>query len=254
MEIWETIIMKLTISHLRQIIQEELKAELKEYKVDTPKHFEPSQMPGTADDVFHDCINSVKKSFKKHDYKPYKGKSVEDAAAAICTDSRKEGGATLDWGNKRKKEVEKARPGGKTGKELDENTSEPGLGSSIAHGFLDIAGVVGDLAGGAGAIFDAANAALYIKEGDYLMAALSAISILPAAGDIVGKGTKLGILLSRMGKAAKAGQKTKVQTGLIGSSLKKAMPTIQKQWPAITKKLGPEHSEKMLQALKQITK
>ena len=86
------------------------------------------------------------------------------------------------------------------------------------------------------------------------MAALSAISILPGAGDIVGKGTKLGILLSRIGKAAKAGQKTKVQTGLIGSSLKKAMPTIQEQWPTITKKLGPEHSKKMLQALKQITK
>ncbi len=111
--------MKLTISHLRHIIQEELKAELEEYKVKTPKHFNPTQEPGTADDVFHDCIASVKKSFKKHDYKPYKGKTVEDAAAAICTDSRKEGGATLDWGIKRKREVEKARPGGKSGYEKD---------------------------------------------------------------------------------------------------------------------------------------
>ena len=64
----------------------------------------------TADDVFRDCIQSVKKSFKKHDYKPFKGKTVEDAAAAICTDSRKEGGATLNWGSKRRREVEKARP------------------------------------------------------------------------------------------------------------------------------------------------
>ena len=111
--------MKLTISHLRQIIQEELEAELEEYKVKTPKHFNPTQEPGTADDVFHDCIASVKKSFKKHDYKPYKGKNVEDAAAAICTDSRKEGGATLDWGIKRKREVEKTRPGGKSGYEKD---------------------------------------------------------------------------------------------------------------------------------------
>jgi len=111
--------MKLTISHLRQIIQEELEAELGEYKVKTPKHFKPSQEPGTADDVFHDCIASVKKSFKKNDYKPHKGKNVEDAAAAICTDSRKEGGATLDWGIKRKREVEKARPGGKSGYEKD---------------------------------------------------------------------------------------------------------------------------------------
>jgi len=125
--------MKLTISYLRQIIQEELEAELqekkksakkkkkkkKDYKVKTPKHFKPSQEPGTADDVFHDCIASVKKSFKKNDYKPHKGKNVEDAAAAICTDSRKEGGATLDWGIKRKREVEKARPGGKSGYEKD---------------------------------------------------------------------------------------------------------------------------------------
>ena len=90
-----------------------------EYKVETPKHFNPDQMPGTADDVFRDCIQSVKKSFKKHDYKPFKGKTVEDAAAAICTDSRKEGGATLNWGAKRRREVEKARPGGLSGDEKE---------------------------------------------------------------------------------------------------------------------------------------
>jgi len=115
MEIWETITMKLTKAKLQEIIEEELEAALGEYKVKTPKHLNPSQEPGTADDVFHDCIASVKKSFKKQGYKPDPGKTVEDAAAAICTDSRKEGGATLDWGEKRKKEVEKARPGGKDG-------------------------------------------------------------------------------------------------------------------------------------------
>ena len=125
--------MRISISKLRQIISEELEAELqekkksakkkkkkkKDYKVKTPKHFKPSQEPGTADDVFHDCIASVKKSFRKHDYPLKKGKTLEDAAAAICTDSRKEGGATLDWGKKRRREVEKARPGGLTGKEED---------------------------------------------------------------------------------------------------------------------------------------
>ena len=80
------------------------------------KHFSPSQSPGQADDTFHDCINSVKKSFKKHGYNPDAGDTVEDAAAKICTDARKEGGATLDYGEKRKKEVERARPGGKSGK------------------------------------------------------------------------------------------------------------------------------------------
>ena len=111
--------MKLTISHLRQIIQEEFESELEEYKVKTPKHFNPTQEPGTADDVFHDCIASVKKSFKKHDYPLKNGKTLEGAAAAICTDSRKEGGATLDWGEKRRREVEKARPGGLSGKEKE---------------------------------------------------------------------------------------------------------------------------------------
>jgi len=103
----------------QDVEEEKPEPELQEYKVDTPKHFNPSQMPGTADDVFHDCIASVKKSFKKHDYPLKKGKTLEDAAAAICTDSRKEGGATLDWGIKRKREVEKARPGGKSGYEKD---------------------------------------------------------------------------------------------------------------------------------------
>lgn len=107
--------MKLSISHLRRIINEELEAELRE--VETPKHFNPRQMPGTADDVFHDCILSVKKSFKKYGYTPDPGDTVEDAAAKICTDSRKEGGATLNWGEKRRREVEKARPGGLSGKE-----------------------------------------------------------------------------------------------------------------------------------------
>mgnify|MGYP005819320803 CR=1 FL=1 len=104
--------MKFTLTELEQLIQE----KVEEYKLKTAKHFSPKEEPGEADDVFHDCINSVKKSFKKHNYKLHPGKTLEDAAAAICTDSRKEGGATLDWGERRKKEVERARPGGKTGK------------------------------------------------------------------------------------------------------------------------------------------
>jgi hypothetical protein len=84
------------------------------------KHFSPGQEPGAADDTFYSCIEKVKKSFKKHNYKVKKGKTLEDAAAAICTDSRKEGGATLDWGEKRKKDVERKRPGGKTGNESED--------------------------------------------------------------------------------------------------------------------------------------
>ena len=115
--------MKLTRAKLLEIVEEELQKIIKksndrnnvsEKKAD--KHFSPRQSPGQADDTFHDCINSVKKSFKKHGYKPDAGDTVEDAAAKICTDARKEGGATLDYGEKRKKEVERARPGGKSGK------------------------------------------------------------------------------------------------------------------------------------------
>ena len=126
--------MKLSISKLRQIIQEEFEAELlekkkkkqqkgkkraekvaKRKKKKADKHFSPSQSPGAADKTFSDCIKSVKKSFKKHNYKPDPGDTVEDAGAKICTDSRKEGGATLDWGTSRECDVERKRPGGKTG-------------------------------------------------------------------------------------------------------------------------------------------
>jgi phenylalanyl-tRNA synthetase alpha subunit len=115
--------MKLTKAKLLEIVEEELQEIIKksndkngmsEEKAD--KHFSPQQSPGQADNTFSDCIDSVKKSFKKHKYKPYSGDTIEDAAAKICTDARKEGGATLDYGEKRKKEIEKERPGGKSGK------------------------------------------------------------------------------------------------------------------------------------------
>lgn len=119
--------MQISISKLRQIIKEEFEGELqeglklkvnkkkKDKKEKGEKHFSPSQSPGEADETFSDCIKSVKKSFKKYDYKPDKGDTVEDAGAKICTDSRKEGGATLDWGTSRECDVERKRPGGKTG-------------------------------------------------------------------------------------------------------------------------------------------
>ena len=94
--------MKISISQLRQIIQEEL-----EEKVD--KHFSPSQSPAEADKTFHDCIEKVKKTVE-----PRGDDTKEEAAAKICTDARKVKGATLDWGKKREKEVEKAKPGGES--------------------------------------------------------------------------------------------------------------------------------------------
>ena len=69
---------------------------------------------------------------------------------------------------------------------------EPGLVSDIAHGILDVVGmipVVGELA-------DGANAAIYAAEGDYANAALSAAAMVPVVGSLatgakfLGKGSK----------------------------------------------------------------
>lgn len=59
-------------------------------------------------------------------------------------------------------------------------------GADLGHLALDLAGlipVVGEAA-------DFSNAAWYISEGRYLMAALSLISMIPEIGDAVGKGSK----------------------------------------------------------------
>jgi len=49
-----------------------------------------------------------------------------------------------------------------------------------------------------GEVFDAINVGLYLYEGDYKNAALSAISLVPVVGDVIGKGAKIAV------KAAKA--------------------------------------------------
>jgi CHASE3 domain sensor protein len=71
---------------------------------------------------------------------------------------------------------------------------------------LDAAGLIP----GVGEIFDGINALVSLVRGDYVNAALSLISMIPAAGDIVGKGGKLAIYLSKLskqeGRLGKAGQ------------------------------------------------
>ena len=75
---------------------------LRENKVS--KNFSSKEMPGQADSVYHECIQSVKAEAKKN------GKSMsEGEAAAICEKSRKEGGATLKQGAQRKKEESRKR-------------------------------------------------------------------------------------------------------------------------------------------------
>src|SRR5690606_1682529 len=60
-------------------------------------------------------------------------------------------------------------------------------GSEIGHFVLDVGGIVPVI----GEPLDLLNAAWYATEGNYGMATLSAISIVPVAGDYLGKGGKL---------------------------------------------------------------
>lgn len=83
--------------------------------------------------------------------------------------------------------------------EEDEEKDKPGILSTIGHFALDLAGLIP----GVGEFADAANAAWYVKQGDYLMAGLSIISVIPVVGDIVGKGGKLTMLLAKAGKSGK---------------------------------------------------
>jgi hypothetical protein len=100
----------------------------------------------------------------------------------------------------------------------------------IPHIGLDVLGLIP----GWGEAADLTNAALYAKRGEYLMAALSIVSMIPVVGDIVGKGGKIGIYLSKYG--AKGGVKA-------GTVLGK---TLSKHMPKITKMLGSLKSNKLI--------
>ena len=85
----------------------------------------------------------------------------------------------------------------------------PGNGAtSLGHAALDVLGMVP----GVGFLFDAANCAWYIRDGEYAMAALSALSAIPGLGDAVSagklatKGAKVAELcnmLKKLGYAAR---------------------------------------------------
>ena len=57
-------------------------------------------------------------------------------------------------------------------------------GSDWTHGVLDVAGFVPVL----GAIPDLINAGVYLTEGDYVQAGISAVAAIPGAGDVVAAG------------------------------------------------------------------
>ena len=76
---------------------------------------------------------------------------------------------------------------------IDELVAEKSsTAATVGHLALDLIGLIP----GAEA-FDAANALWYAKEGKWLPAALSLISVIPAIGDLVGKGGKLAPWLAK---------------------------------------------------------
>jgi hypothetical protein len=89
--------------------------------------------------------------------------------------------------------------------------------SDIGHIALDIGG----LFPGAGEAADLANAAWYAGEGEYFMAALSVIAMIPIVGDLIGKGGKLVTYIGKAGAkgAGKAG-------GFLAKTLAKHLPKI----------------------------
>ena len=92
---------------------------------------------------------------------------------------------------------------------IDPFGMSPGNGAtSLGHAALDVLGMVP----GVGFLFDAANCAWYIRDGEYAMAALSALSAIPGLGDAVSAGklatkgakaAELCNMLKKLGYAAR---------------------------------------------------
>jgi len=71
---------------------------------------------------------------------------------------------------------------------------ETGPVSKSVHTVLDFVGLVP----GWGEWADVLNAVIHAKEGNYLLAALSTISVIPVVGDAIGKGGKVTLKLRRL--------------------------------------------------------
>ena len=110
----------------------------------------------------------------------------------------------------------------------------------IVHGALDIAGFIPVL----GAIPDGINAAIYVVEGDWANAGLSAVAMVPAWGD----GVKLGAIAGK--SAIKISQKAAIKLGEEGiakglKEVKAASKATQKFEKVAAEKLEKEAAEKL---------
>jgi len=78
-------------------------------------------------------------------------------------------------------------------------------GEELDEGALNVVLDIAGLIPGVGEYADVANAALYAKDGKWLFAALSLISVIPVLGDAVGKGGKISMWVAKnFPKGAKA--------------------------------------------------
>ena len=151
---------------------------------------------------------------------------------------------------------------------------EEGAGRQAGHIALDIGGAAADFAfPGLGAAFDVPNAAWHASKGEYIMALLSIISVIPYIGDAVGKGgkavgyaAKLIKFMRTFGKGGKLaakttvkGKKALVKSGAKIAKIKNAIRENRAAVDAVLDKLEDdkriaEHMPKIRQALDEVTR
>ena len=127
---------------------------------------------------------------------------------------------------------------------------------------LDVAGLFPGVGEGA----DVINAIDLAKQGDYISAAFSLVSMIPVAGDIIGKGGKLAMLGSKaaqktvavgvakiMPKAIKFFKVLVTKYGKKFPALKKLIPKLQKELEDFIKKATGETVEAVAQKAKDLS-
>mgnify|MGYP003137097567 CR=1 FL=1 len=127
---------------------------------------------------------------------------------------------------------------------------------------LDVAGLFPGVGEGA----DVINAIDLAKQGDYISAAFSLVSMIPVAGDIIGKGGKLAMLGSKaaqksvavgvakiMPKATKFFKVLVTKYGKKFPALKKLMPKLQKELEDFVEEATGEAVEAVAQKAKDVS-
>ena len=78
----------------------------------------------------------------------------------------------------------------------DKVLHQEGVMTDVGHTVLSLAGLIP----GVGEVFDLTNTLWYLRNREYLNAALSLLSCIPVIGDIVGKGTMVANFLAKLSK------------------------------------------------------